>query len=66
MKPSKTTTALKAMQHGDRLSGHEFLHRFGIYRASSVVHKLRNRGYDIKTEIETFDGENYAVYSISK
>ena len=66
MKPSKTRTALKALQRGDRLSGHDFLHRFGIYRASSVIHKLRNRGYQIKTEIEEFDGENYAVYSISQ
>ena len=59
---SKTQNLLGALQGGRRLSGLDIWRNFGLYRASSVVKNLRNKGYDIKTEIVEKNGERYGVY----
>ena len=59
---SKTKMVLNALKRGDELSGLDILRKYGVYRASSVVHKLRNRGEDIKTRMIADGQTEYACY----
>ena len=59
---SKTKMVLNALRRGDHLTGQDILRKYGVYRASSVVHKLRNRGEDIKTRMVTDGKTEYACY----
>ena len=37
---------------------------WGLLNTGDAVHVLRSRKYDIKTEMKTRNGEEYAVYSM--
>ncbi len=46
----KTKQVLNALLNGETLSSVDMLYRFDLYRASSIIHYLRNqKGYNIKT-----------------
>ena len=56
-----------ALLRGERLTGVDILDRYNIYRASSVIHKLRAKGVPIKTEmITTRTNKAVARYYISE
>jgi len=42
---------LKHLKTGGTITGLEALNNFGIYRLSSVIYKLRKKGFKIKTEM---------------
>jgi len=51
---NKSITPLEAWQH------------IGVYRLSSVVHKLRKRGYEIETERVTVNNQFDEKCSVAK
>jgi hypothetical protein len=62
---SKTKMILRALQRGEKLTGKDIWIRFGVYRASSVINRLRNRGHNIITVMrEGANGEQYARYEM--
>ena len=63
---SKTRMILFSLQGGEKLTGKDIWARFGVYRASSVINRLRNRGHNIITVMqEGFNGEQYARYEMA-
>lgn len=64
-KQFKTRQVLSALLAGEHLSGFDMLDRFGLYRASGVIHYLRGMGYNIKTKlVPNDDGGIYGIYYI--
>lgn len=61
---SKQNLVLRALLQGEKLTGLQILVRFGAYRASSIMHRLRRRGYDIKTVMVNENNDTYGVYYI--
>lgn len=59
---SQRQRVLGHLLSGRSLTPIESLQNFGCYRLSSVIHKLRNNGYNIKTTM--VDGK-YAKYKIN-
>ena len=49
---------------GKSITPLEALQKFGCYRLSSVIHRLRNGGYNIKTFKMFNKDTNYAKYKI--
>ena len=47
---SKTQKVLKHLQLGKTITGLQAISKFGLYRLSDSIHKLRNRGHNIVTE----------------
>ena len=61
--PSKTQLILNALNNGEKLSGRDIWLRWKVYRASSVINRLRKRGYKIITRIEKMpDGTEFGIY----
>ena len=48
------------------MTGIEALRKFGVYRLSSVIHRLRKQGYKIITDTILEDNVLYAEYFIRK
>lgn len=61
MKP-KIQQLLTALKKGDRITGSDAWMRFGYYRLSDGIFKLRGKGYDIKTEMVQVDKMIFARY----
>jgi hypothetical protein len=64
-KGSKTKMILDHLQEGNQLSQLDCYppSKFNTIRLSGLIKDLRDRGYDIKTEIVTTkDGSKYGVY----
>ena len=63
---SATELIETALWNGDELSGLDILNRWKVYRASSVINKLRAKGVPIETRIEQHPatGKRYGVYFI--
>lgn len=40
----------------------EALSKYGVYRLSDVIYKLRGEGHNIVTNIKKFNGNKYAQY----
>ena len=55
-----------ALWNGAQLSGLDILNRWKVYRASSVINKLRAKGVPIETRIEQHPetGKRFGVYYI--
>jgi len=55
-----------ALWNGAQLSGLDILNRWKVYRASSVIGKLRNRGVPVETRMvqHPATGKRYGVYYI--
>lgn len=65
--PSQNQAILKSLQRGEKLTPIDMLRRFGSLRASARIHNLRDKGYDIKTDIiKTPSGKRIAQYSLNK
>lgn len=59
---SKKQQVLNYLQHGKGVTGHTALYHFGLYRLSSIIHKLRQEGHTIHTEMVEDGDERYAKY----
>lgn len=57
---SKTQKLLNHLQSGKTITGIQALQKFGLYRLSDAIHKLRGRGHNIETE--EVGKEKYARY----
>lgn len=66
MRASKTEKLLAHLKAGKSITPLQCWKKFGIYRTSSVIHKLRRRGFDIVTDSVTVKGEDFAKYSLKK
>lgn len=56
-----------ALLKGDRLSHMDALKRFGTFRLSEYIRRLRVRNrMDIITEMVTKNGKSYGVYYLNK
>ena len=66
MKTNCTKEIEIGLWNGFELSGIEILRVWRVYRASSVINKLRNRGVPIKTKMvqHPVSGKRYGVYYI--
>jgi len=64
MKNSKHGKIRKHLLLGRKITGTTALIRFNVYRLSSVIHRLRREGLNIKTVMGELNGETYAVYFI--
>lgn len=52
---------------GGSISGRAALRVFGLYRLSSVIHRLRDEGMDIQTTmVESPTGDKYAIYRLNQ
>ena len=59
-----TKEILQALQSGRKLTGLDILDEFRTYRASAVIHRLRDKGHNIRTTmIEVPSGKRVALYS---
>jgi len=64
---SQEDLILEHLQNGRSLTQFTALVSFNCFRLSSRIHRLRNRGYNIKTEMEDLDnGKRIARYSMEK
>ena len=64
-KQSKHNQIKEHLQSGRAISGRGALNIYGVYRLSSVINRLRNKGLKIQTAKVTVLGVNqYAIYSI--
>ena len=62
---SKQEKIFVALNNGARITPQIALKRWGIFRLASVIHRLREAGNIILTEMKyTKDGDQYAVYSM--
>ncbi len=60
---NKTQRVLQHLKSGKSITGLEALRLYGLYRLSSVVHILRDRGYHIRTDMVQIDKQApYASY----
>lgn len=57
---SKHQAIKKRLLKGLPISGREAMIKYDVYRLSSVIHRLRNEGLNIKTNM----AGNYATYYI--
>ncbi|MFN9114280.1 MAG: helix-turn-helix domain-containing protein [Bacteroidota bacterium] len=62
MSYSKKQQILNFLQAGRGVTGHTALYHFGVYRLSSTIHRLRQEGHTIHTEMIEEDGQTYAKY----
>lgn len=63
-KVSKKTKVLKYMQtHRRGITGIEALQKFGLYRLSDAIFKLRNEGYNIVTDMVQPDDPDEAPFA---
>lgn len=51
------------LTHKRGITGKDALAKFGLYRLSGEIHKLREEGYDIKTEMMTPKNPNDSAYA---
>ena len=66
MKKNCTKEIEQALWNGAQLSGLDILNRWKVYRASSVIKKLREKGVPIETRMEQHPetGKRFGVYYI--
>lgn len=64
---SQRLLVLYDLQAGRRITALDALNRHGIFRLSSIIHRLRKAGYDIRTDnVKAQSGANHAVYWMPK
>jgi len=61
---TKRDKLLNHLLKGGTVTKLQALRWWGLLNTGDAVHVLRNRKYDIKTEMKTRNGEEYAVYSM--
>lgn len=55
---------LSHLKRYGRITPINALHKYGCYRLSSVIHRLRQDGHKITTEIDS--AQKYAIYRYMK
>jgi hypothetical protein len=59
-------TILTHLKRGKTITNNESMLVYGIYRLSDVINKLRNKGYDIETEVKRDEvGRRYSSYKLA-
>ena len=48
------------------ITGLEAWKEYGVYRLSSLIHRIRKEGYQVKTTMIEMDGHTFAKYSLLK
>jgi biotin operon repressor len=61
---SKHNRIKRRLLAGFAISGQDALKEFGVYRLSSVIHRLRKEGLNIKTTMVQRPGYSFAKYHI--
>ena len=61
---SRPALILDDLKRGRELSSADIWYKYGVYRASSVIKRLRASGHNIACRIERVDGVQYGVYSL--
>jgi len=65
MKESKHNEIKEHLLRGESLTGLQAIDLYGVYRLSSVINRLRNRGIEIETiMIDKNDGTSFGKYLI--
>ena len=59
---SQKKKVLTWLKEAGPITGLQALRYFGAYRLSSIIHKLRREGYDIRTKTIEEDGKFYGEY----
>jgi hypothetical protein len=66
-KKTKISNVLNHMKNHKSINPMQALNMYGLYRLSSTIHVLRNRGFEIETVIRTSQkGDTYAEYSLNQ
>jgi hypothetical protein len=62
---SQTSTILSHLLRGKSITNNESMLVYGIYRLSDCIHKIRNAGFDVVTDIRTDEvGRDYSRYTL--
>lgn len=61
---SQTKIILERLQDGDKITALEAFQMCGSLRLSSIIFNLRERGYNIHTEMVTRNKKRIAEYSL--
>jgi hypothetical protein len=60
---SQSSIVLKHLKNAEGLSQYEATKKYGIIRLGAIIHKLKQEGHRIRTELhKSGQGGNYAVY----
>ncbi|UWR29662.1 helix-turn-helix domain-containing protein [Sulfitobacter sp. W002] len=63
-KHAATPQILAALKRGERITAHDALARWGIFRLAVIIHHLRQAGHDVKTNMIYRAGTRYGEYYI--
>jgi len=61
---SQTEKILYWLKLGHSITPIDALKMFGCFRLGARIHDLKQKGYDIKSELIERDGKHFAEYSI--
>lgn len=63
---TKHEKILNHLQRYGSITGKISWMKYGLYRLSSVINRLRKSGLEIKTEMQIKNGETFAKYVLVK
>lgn len=63
-KETQTKIILERLQDGDKITALEAFKLCGSLRLSSIIYSLRDKGYNIHTEMVTRNNKRIAEYSL--
>ncbi len=66
MKISKTNRLAAHLANGNTITGKEAMNLWGLYRLSSSIYVLRNKGMNIKTTMIKSGEDTFARYSVER
>jgi len=66
MRKSQEKSVLEYLQNGNTITPLEALNMFGSLRLAALIHTLKSKGFDIRSEmITTASGKSVAQYSLA-
>jgi hypothetical protein len=65
-KPSRPQMILAELESGRELSGLDIWYKYGVYRASVVISRLRAKGHNIQCRMVEYNGVRYGEYKLIK
>ena len=63
---SQRDEILKELKSGQPITPMKALYKFGCFRLGARIHELKNRGFNIHSELITRNGRRFAEYSLIK
>ena len=63
MQMTQKQSILDHLRSGKTITPLDALNLYGSFRLSSIIHDLRQEGFNIKTELNK-EGKHYAIYSL--